>query len=79
MVGQSELAYRLTTRKHGAQLTYTPMIIASEFISNAKYRYVESFSCVYGLCVFCIENQTSHLVFPYLEIKSSNMMLLIAP
>lgn len=38
MVGASELPFRLFCRKYGAQMCYTPMMMASEFASSAKYR-----------------------------------------
>uniref|UniRef100_A0A8R1HVP3 tRNA-dihydrouridine(16/17) synthase [NAD(P)(+)] n=1 Tax=Caenorhabditis japonica TaxID=281687 RepID=A0A8R1HVP3_CAEJA len=38
MVDQSELAFRMFTRKYGAQLTFTPMIHAHLFVNDGTYR-----------------------------------------
>jgi hypothetical protein len=38
MVGASELPFRLMCRKYGAQLCYTPMMMAKEFASSKRYR-----------------------------------------
>ena len=38
MVGASELPFRILCRKYGAQLVYTPMMIASEFAASKEYR-----------------------------------------
>ncbi|KAG7365447.1 tRNA-U20-dihydrouridine synthase [Nitzschia inconspicua] len=37
MVGASELPFRILCRSFGAQLCYTPMMIASEFVTSPKY------------------------------------------
>jgi tRNA-dihydrouridine synthase 1 len=38
MVGASELPFRLLCRKYGAQLVYTPMMLAAEFANSQEYR-----------------------------------------
>ncbi|CAJ1962933.1 unnamed protein product [Cylindrotheca closterium] len=53
MVGASELPFRLLCRKYGAQLVYTPMMIAEQFASSKEYRKSEFQTCSFDRPLVC--------------------------
>lgn len=45
MVDQSELCYRMQTRKYGAELVYTQMFNANSFVNSVEYRECNFTTC----------------------------------
>ncbi len=70
MVDQSELAFRMLTRKHGCNLAYTPMLHAKMMVTHKKY-FKENFST-------CAEDRPLVAQFcgddPELMLKAAKMV-----
>lgn len=53
MVGASELAFRLFCRRYGADIAYTPMMSAHEFVHSDEYRKREFQTCLEDRPLVC--------------------------
>lgn len=81
MVGASELPFRLLCRKYGAQLCYTPMMIASEFSKSETYRQKEFQTTCFDrplVCHFAANNpedfaKAAQLAEPYCDAIDLNL------
>ena len=81
MIGASELAFRLLCRKYGAQLAYTPMMVASRFASDSTYRRDEFQTIPQDrplVCHFCANNpqdfaQAALLAQPFCDAIDLNL------
>jgi len=81
MVGASELPFRILCRKYGAQLVYTPMMLASKFASSQEYREKEFQTCHFDrplVCHFAANNphdfsRAAELAEPYCDAIDLNL------
>jgi len=81
MVGASELAFRLLCRKYGAQLCYTPMMVASRFATDPAYRETEFQTIPQDrplVCHFCANDpqdfaQAARIAQPFCDAIDLNL------
>ncbi|MGK3739570.1 MAG: tRNA-dihydrouridine synthase 1 [Bacillariaceae sp.] len=81
MVGASELPFRLLCRKYGAQLIYTPMMLASQFATSEEYRKKEFQTTPFDrplVCHFAANNpedfsRAAKLAEPYCDAIDLNL------
>jgi len=81
MVGASELPFRLLCRKYGAQLVYTPMMLASQFATSKEYRKKEFQTTPFDrplVCHFAANNakdfaRAAELAEPYCDAIDLNL------